>query len=49
MAAIPVAGLVGGPLSGALLGLDGLYGLAGWQWLLSLEGVPSVLLGPGSA
>jgi ACS family tartrate transporter-like MFS transporter len=45
MMAIPVAGLVGGPLSGALLGLDGVYGLAGWQWLFLLEGVPSVLLG----
>ena len=31
MLAIPVAGLIGGPLSGALLGLNGLYGLAGWQ------------------
>ena len=45
MLAIPVAGLVGGPLSGALLGLNGLYGLAGWQWLFLLEGLPSVLLG----
>jgi ACS family tartrate transporter-like MFS transporter len=45
MMAIPVAGLVGGPLSGALLGLNGLYGLAGWQWLFLLEGIPSVLLG----
>jgi ACS family tartrate transporter-like MFS transporter len=45
MMAIPVAGLVGGPLSGALLGLNGLCGLAGWQWLFLLEGLPSVLLG----
>src|SRR5262249_50921513 len=45
MAAIPVTGLIGGPLSGALLGLDGVYGLRGWQWLFLLEGLPAVLLG----
>ncbi|HEY7638982.1 MAG TPA: MFS transporter [Steroidobacteraceae bacterium] len=45
MMAIPVAGLIGGPLSGALLGLDGLMGLGGWQWLFLIEGLPSVLLG----
>ena len=45
MMAIPVAGLVGGLLSGALLGLSGVYNLAGWQWLFLLEGLPSVLLG----
>jgi len=33
MTAVPVTGLIGGPLSGALLGLDGIYGLKGWQWL----------------
>ena len=31
MAAIPVTGLIGGPLSGALLGLNGVHRLAGWQ------------------
>jgi len=45
MLAIPVAGLLGGPLSGTLLGLDGVYGLGGWQWLFLLEGLPSVALG----
>src|SRR5438034_3242267 len=45
MTAIPVSGVVGGPLSGALLGLNGVAGLAGWQWLFLLEGLPSVLLG----
>jgi ACS family tartrate transporter-like MFS transporter len=45
MTAVPVAGLIGGPLSGALLGLDGLHGLAGWQWLFLLEGLPAVVLG----
>jgi len=45
MMAIPVAGVVGGLVSGALLGLDGLHGLAGWQWLFLLEGLPALLLG----
>ena len=45
MAAIPVTGLIGGPLSGALLGLDGCYGLRGWQWLFLLEGLPAIILG----
>jgi ACS family tartrate transporter-like MFS transporter len=44
MTAVLVAGIVGGPLSGALLSLDA-FGLAGWQWLFLLEGLPSVLLG----
>src|SRR5437879_6057206 len=33
MTAVPVSGVIGGPLSGALLGLNGVLGLAGWQWL----------------
>src|SRR5262245_39311048 len=45
MIAIPVTGLVGGPLSGALLGLDGFCGLRGWQWLFLVEGLPAVFLG----
>ena len=45
MTAVPVTGLIGGPLSGALLELDGLHGLAGWQWLFLLEGLPAVVLG----
>jgi ACS family tartrate transporter-like MFS transporter len=45
MTAVPVTGLIGGPLSGALLGLDGVYGLSGWQWLFFLEGLPAVVLG----
>jgi MFS transporter, ACS family, tartrate transporter len=45
MAAIPLATVFGGPLSGALLGMDGLWGLAGWQWLFIIEGLPAVILG----
>ena len=44
MTANPLAGIVGSPLSGALLGLTG-KGLSGWQWMFLLEGVPAVLLG----
>lgn len=40
-----LAGVIGSPISGALLHLDGLGGLAGWQWLFVLEGLPAVLMG----
>jgi MFS transporter, ACS family, tartrate transporter len=43
--AIPLSAVIGGPLSGALLGLTGHLGLAGWQWLFLLEGLPAVGLG----
>lgn len=45
MTATSLAGVVGGPLSSALLRLDGLAGLSGWQWLFVAEGVPTILLG----
>jgi sugar phosphate permease len=45
MTATLVAGVVGGPISGALLTLNGAGGLAGWQWLFLVEGVPAVVLG----
>ena len=45
MVAIPVSACVGSPLSAALLGVDGWLGLAGWQWLYIIEGVPAVVLG----
>lgn len=45
MAAIPVAGMLGGVLAGWLLGLDGKLGFSGWQWLFLLEGLPAILLG----
>lgn len=42
---IPIANIVGAPLSSSLLALDGLAGLKGWQWLLLLEGLPASVLG----
>jgi MFS transporter, ACS family, tartrate transporter len=45
MTAQPVSGIIGGPVSGALLGLHARGGLAGWQWLFLLEGLPAILLG----
>ena len=45
MTAAPLSGVVGGPLSGALLGLQGTSGLAGWQWMFLLEGLPAIVLG----
>jgi MFS family permease len=42
---IPIANIVGAPISSSLLTLDGLGGLHGWQWLLILEGLPATLLG----
>src|SRR5258706_10650743 len=45
MTAAPLSGVVGGPVSGALLGLHLKAGLAGWQWMFLMEGIPAVLLG----
>ena len=45
MAAAPVAGLVGSPVSGALMRLNGPLGLHGWQWLFLVEGLPALVLG----
>lgn len=45
MTAGPLSGVLGGPLSGVLLGFHNRGGLAGWQWLFLLEGLPAVFLG----
>ncbi|HAB73605.1 MULTISPECIES: MFS transporter [unclassified Pantoea] len=45
MVAIPAANFIGSPISGAILSLDGWFGMRGWHWLFILEGVPAVLLG----
>jgi D-galactonate transporter len=44
MAAIPISSAIGSPISGTILGLHGVAGLAGWQWLFLLEAVPAVVL-----
>ncbi len=43
--AVPLSSLVGGPLSGGLLLLDGLWGMSGWKWMFLVEGVPTALVG----
>ena len=45
MTAAPLSGVLGGPLSGALLGLHQKGGLAGWQWMFLMEGIPAIVLG----
>ncbi|HXA39874.1 MAG TPA: MFS transporter [Phenylobacterium sp.] len=42
--AAPLASVVMGAVAGSLLGLDGHFGLRGWQWLLIAEGAPAVIL-----
>ena len=42
----PIAGMLGAPLSSALiLYMDGVLSLSGWQWLFVIEGLPSVIVG----
>src|SRR5690242_3519581 len=41
---IPVSNILGAPLSGWLLGVEG-YGFKGWQWMYILEGIPTIGLG----
>ncbi|HEK1687320.1 MFS transporter [Pseudomonas putida] len=47
MSAIPVSGLLGGPFSGWILDhfAAGQHGLAGWQWMFLIQGLPTVVLG----
>ncbi|HEY4265073.1 MAG TPA: MFS transporter [Micropepsaceae bacterium] len=57
--AIPLANVIGAPVSSLILGVDGVFGLHGWQWLFILEAVPALVLaaavfmflpnGPGDA
>lgn len=44
LAGVPLANVIGGPISGWLLGVSG-HGLHGWQWMLILEGIPSLVCG----
>ena len=43
--ALPLSSVVMGALAGALLNLNGTAGLAGWQWLFLVEGLPAIALG----
>src|SRR5687767_13681695 len=45
MVAIPISSVIGGPVAGLLLRMDGVAGLAGWQWLFLVEGLPVVVVG----
>jgi MFS transporter, ACS family, tartrate transporter len=46
MIGIPISGLIGAPLSTAILEhLDQVAGLHGWQWMFVIEGLPSIALG----
>lgn len=46
LCAIPITGIIGGPLSVHLLALNGVAGLAGWQWMFIVEGLPSIIIAP---
>jgi ACS family tartrate transporter-like MFS transporter len=45
MTATALTGVIGGPISGLLMELEGHFGLRGWQWLFLLEGIPAIVLG----
>ena len=45
MTATAIAGIVVGPISGALLTMHGVLGISGWQWLFAMEGLPAIILG----
>lgn len=45
MANTAVATVLGGPIAGLILLLDGAGGLTGWQWLFLVDGIPAILLG----
>ncbi|OAH11172.1 MFS transporter [Streptomyces jeddahensis] len=46
MLAAPVSFIIGNPLMGALMDLDGTWGLDGWQWVFLATGIPAVLVAP---
>jgi MFS transporter, ACS family, tartrate transporter len=43
--ALPVSVALGAPISTAILGMDGVLGVKGWQWIYILEAVPTVIVG----
>jgi len=44
MLAIPISGVIGGPLSGWLLSMDAPFGLTSWRWMFFIEGLPAIVL-----
>lgn len=46
LSALPLSGVIGSPISGLLLDLNGFAGLRGWQWLFLIEAAPAILLAP---
>ncbi len=45
VAAIPLSGIIGAPVSGFLLEMNGVGGMAGWQWMFIVEAIPAIILG----
>ncbi len=43
--ALPVSVALGAPVSTAILGMDGTFGIKGWQWIYILEAIPTVIVG----
>jgi len=44
MAAIPLSSVIGAPLSGFILDMEGVLGFRGWQWLFIIEALPALVL-----
>jgi len=42
---IPMASVIGSPISGLILNFDGVWGFRGWQWLYVLEAIPGIAIG----
>ncbi|MFT4267411.1 MAG: MFS transporter [Xenophilus sp.] len=44
MFAVPISTVIGSPISGYILNIEGVGGMHGWQWLFILEAVPAIVL-----
>ena len=44
MFAVPLSTVIGSPISGFILNMEGMAGLHGWQWLFILEAIPAIVL-----
>jgi D-galactonate transporter len=45
MFAIPISTVIGAPISGFILDMEGVAGLHGWQWMFIIEAIPALLTG----